>query len=130
MVLTYSKEHYVDIYIFNFVDIIWRHKIFVKKIFLQKIFLPCWQTIAKTVAELTQEVVSDLARKGYSTRNVTVKIRYQDFHTITRACSSGESLRKEGRENSIFYATCRRWMHGPYENDRETSEASISIQCP
>ena len=41
MVLTYSKEHYVDIYIFNFVDIIWRHKIFVKKIFLQKIFLPC-----------------------------------------------------------------------------------------
>ena len=37
---------------------------------------------------------------------------------------------KRGRENSIFYATCRRWMHGPYENDRETSEASIPYQCP
>ena len=46
-----------------------------------------WQVIAKTIAELTKEVVSDLIRKGYCTRTVTLKIRFDDFRTITRACS-------------------------------------------
>ena len=43
-----------------------------------------WQTIARTIAELTKEVVSDLSRKGYSARTFTLKIRFDDFRTITR----------------------------------------------
>ena len=67
-----------------------------------------WQTIAKTIAELTQEVVSDLARKGYTARNVTVKIRYQDFHTITRACTSGEPLEKEEEIRRMAFSCLKR----------------------
>lgn len=46
-----------------------------------------WQVIARTIAELTKEVVSDLQRKSYCARTVTIKIRFDDFHTFTRACS-------------------------------------------
>jgi len=46
-----------------------------------------WQVIAKTIAELSKEVVSDLQHKGYCARTVTIKIRFDDFHTFTRACS-------------------------------------------
>jgi DNA polymerase-4 len=67
-----------------------------------------WQTIAKTIAVLTQEVVSDLARKGYNARNVTVKIRYQDFHTITRACTSGEPLEKEEEIRRLAFSCLKR----------------------
>mgnify|MGYP001210700834 CR=1 FL=1 len=59
-----------------------------------------WQVIAGTIAELTKEVVSDLQHKGYCARTVTIKIRFDDFHTLTRACSlekatdSAEVIRK------------------------------------
>jgi len=43
-----------------------------------------WQKIARTIAELTKEVVSDLTRKGYGARTITLKIRFDDFRTITR----------------------------------------------
>jgi len=46
-----------------------------------------WQVIARTIAELSKEVVSDLQHKGYCARTVTIKIRFDDFHTFTRACS-------------------------------------------
>jgi len=67
-----------------------------------------WQTIAKTIAELTQEVVSDLARKGYCARTVTLKIRYQDFRTITRACSSNDPLRKEDEIRHLAFSCLQR----------------------
>ena len=67
-----------------------------------------WQTIAKTTAELTQQVVSDLTRKGYNARNVTVKIRYQDFRTITRACTSGEPLEKEEEIRRLAFSCLKR----------------------
>ena len=44
-----------------------------------------WQTIARTLADLVREVVDDLRGKGYKSRNVTVKIRFSDFQTQTRA---------------------------------------------
>ncbi len=59
-----------------------------------------WQIIARTIAELTKEVVSDMQESGYAARTVTLKIRFDDFHTVTRACSlecataSEESIRK------------------------------------
>jgi len=59
-----------------------------------------WQIIARTIAKLAKEVVSDMAENGYSARTVTLKIRFDDFHTVTRGCSlehataSEESIRK------------------------------------
>ena len=67
-----------------------------------------WQTIAKTIAELTQEVVSDMTERGYHAGNVTIKIRYQDFRTITRACSSGEPLIKEEAIRRLAFSCLKR----------------------
>jgi len=44
-----------------------------------------WQTIAKTIAELAKEVVDDIRQKGYKGRTVTLKVRFTDFKTYTRA---------------------------------------------
>lgn len=43
-----------------------------------------WQTIAKNLADLTRETVTELKEREYSCRNVTVKIRFNDFKTHTR----------------------------------------------
>ena len=67
-----------------------------------------WQTIAKTIAELTQEIVSDLARKGYYARTVTLKIRYQDFRTVTRACSSNDPLYRENEIRHLAFSCLKR----------------------
>ncbi len=44
-----------------------------------------WQTIARNLAELTRETVRELMEGEHSCRNVTVKIRFSDFKTHTRA---------------------------------------------
>jgi len=44
-----------------------------------------WQTIAKTIAELANEVVDDIRQKGYKGRTVTLKVRFSDFKTYTRS---------------------------------------------
>lgn len=44
-----------------------------------------WQVIARTLAELTKEVVTDIQDDGYSAKTVTIKIRFSDFQTLTRA---------------------------------------------
>jgi DNA polymerase-4 len=44
-----------------------------------------WQEIAKNLADLCREVSKDLKRSGYEGKTVTVKIRYSDFKTVTRA---------------------------------------------
>ncbi len=67
-----------------------------------------WQIIARTIAELTKEVVSDLTRKGYSARTITLKIRYSDFRTITRACSAHEALRSEDEIRRLVFSCLKR----------------------
>lgn len=44
-----------------------------------------WQTIARALAGLTKEVAEDIKRSGYLCRTVTIKIRFDDFKTYTRA---------------------------------------------
>jgi DNA polymerase-4 len=44
-----------------------------------------WQAIAKTLVELTKEVVINMREEGYHGRTVTVKIRFNNFKTYTRA---------------------------------------------
>jgi DNA polymerase-4 len=59
-----------------------------------------WQVIARNLAELTREVVNDLKQSGHRGRNITVKVRFSDFKTVTRATTlqsasdSLEELRK------------------------------------
>ena len=59
-----------------------------------------WQTIAKTLAELTRDVVADMAQHGYKARTVTIKVRFSDFQTFTRGktmvgySDSEEEIRK------------------------------------
>jgi DNA polymerase-4 len=50
-----------------------------------------WQVIAKTLAELTKEVVTSLKEESYQGRTVTVKLRFSDFKTYTRAKTLAKS---------------------------------------
>jgi DNA polymerase IV len=50
-----------------------------------------WQTIAKNLADLTRETVAELRERGYRCKNVTVKIRFSDFKTHTRATTMEET---------------------------------------
>lgn len=67
-----------------------------------------WQTIARTIAELTREVVSDLIKKGYCTRTITLKIRYDDFRTVTRSCSAHEALWTEDEIRRLAFSCLKR----------------------
>ncbi|HET6515873.1 MAG TPA: DNA polymerase IV [Thermodesulfovibrionales bacterium] len=49
-----------------------------------------WQTIAKCLAELVKDIVEDISERGYDASHVTVKIRFSDFETHTRATTLKE----------------------------------------
>jgi DNA polymerase-4 len=59
-----------------------------------------WQSIARTLAELTKEVVKNMKDEGYKAKTVSIKIRFSDFQTLTRAktidihTDSEEEIRK------------------------------------
>jgi len=63
-----------------------------------------WQTLARNIAEIVKEIVSDLKGSGYRTKNITLKIRFSDFETLTRAktlpepTDSEETIRKAAFE--------------------------------
>jgi DNA polymerase-4 len=44
-----------------------------------------WNVIAKNLADLTKEVVDSMKESGYQGKTVTIKIRYSNFETYTRA---------------------------------------------
>lgn len=44
-----------------------------------------WQMLAKRLSELTRDVVDDLKQRNYRGKTVTVKVRFSDFKTYTRA---------------------------------------------
>lgn len=44
-----------------------------------------WQFMAKTLAELSKEVVDDMRQTGYMGKTVTVKVKFHDFKIVTRA---------------------------------------------
>ena len=49
-----------------------------------------WQLIAKNLVELIKDVVAGMKEEGYLGRTVTVKVRFNDFKTYTRAKSLDE----------------------------------------
>lgn len=44
-----------------------------------------WQFIAKALVELIRETVTDIRDREYRIRTVTIKVRFSDFETLTRA---------------------------------------------
>jgi DNA polymerase-4 len=54
-----------------------------------------WQLIAKNLVELIQGVVASMKEEGYRGRTVTVKVRFNDFKTCTRAKSLDEFMDSE-----------------------------------
>ncbi|HUL22341.1 MAG TPA: DNA polymerase IV [Thermodesulfobacteriota bacterium] len=44
-----------------------------------------WQVIAKTLVDLIKEVIHNMKEEGYQGRTITLKIRFSDFKTYTRA---------------------------------------------
>lgn len=54
------------------------------------------ETIIKTITALVLEVAEELREEGYRGRTVTVKIRYHDFRTHTRALTLPEPTDSEG----------------------------------
>jgi DNA polymerase-4 len=50
-----------------------------------------WQVIAKTLAGLTKDVVDSMGEEGYLGRTVTVKVRFSNFKTYSRAKTLAES---------------------------------------
>jgi DNA polymerase-4 len=49
-----------------------------------------WQLIAKNLVELIRSVVASMKEEGYQGRTVTVKVRFNNFKTYTRAKSLDE----------------------------------------
>ncbi|MEK6590674.1 MAG: DNA polymerase IV [Nitrospinota bacterium] len=49
-----------------------------------------WQVTAKSIAELTKDIVDNMRHSDYKGRTVTVKIRFSDFETHTRAKTLSE----------------------------------------
>ena len=47
-------------------------------------------------------------RKGYSARTITLKIRYHDFRTVTRACSAHETVKKEDEIRHLAFSCLKR----------------------
>ena len=44
-----------------------------------------WQSVARSLAFLMRDVAASMREEGYEARTVTVKIRFEDFNTLTRA---------------------------------------------
>lgn len=67
-----------------------------------------WQVIAKTLAELTKEVVADMMDHGYTTKTITVKIRFSDFQTFTRAKTIPDYSDSEEEIRKAAFASLKR----------------------
>lgn len=67
-----------------------------------------WQVIARTLAELTKEVVADLQDDEYRARTVTIKIRFSDFQTLTRAKTMAGHTDSEEEIRKAAFACLRR----------------------
>ena len=67
-----------------------------------------WQVIAKTLAALTKEVVSDMRDSGYKAKTVTIKIRFGDFQTLTRAKTIADYTNSEEEMRRTAFACLKR----------------------
>ena len=67
-----------------------------------------WQTIAKTLADLTKEVVLGLRQEGFRSKTITVKVRFSDFQTLTRSVSLARGTDSEEEIRKTVFACLKR----------------------
>jgi DNA polymerase-4 len=67
-----------------------------------------WQFIAKTLADLTKEVVTDMKDSSFKARTVTVKVRFSDFETVTRATTIPHATDREDEIRKAAFASLKR----------------------
>jgi DNA polymerase-4 len=67
-----------------------------------------WQVIARTLAQLTKEVVADMQDSGYQAKTVTIKIRFSDFQTLTRAKTMADYTNSEEEIRKAAFACLKR----------------------
>ena len=67
-----------------------------------------WQVIARTLAELTREVVADMQDSGYQAKTITIKIRFGDFQTLTRAKTMADYTDAEEEIRKAAFACLKR----------------------
>ena len=67
-----------------------------------------WQTIAKTIAGLTRQVVNDMKGANYHARTFTLKIRFSDFETLTRAKTLLHFTDSEGEIRRAIFECLKR----------------------
>jgi DNA polymerase-4 len=67
-----------------------------------------WQMIAKTLADLTREVVKDMKDSGFKARTITVKVRFRDFETVTRATTIPHATDGEEEVRKAAFASLKR----------------------
>lgn len=72
------------------------------------------EKIESTLAHLAELVGRRLREQGFSARTIQLKLRYSDFHTITRAHSLAESTQVDVE----IFETVRRLFHDNYESGR------------
>ncbi len=67
-----------------------------------------WQIIARTLADLAQEVTADLQGHRYRAKTVTIKIRFADFTTFTRALTIPDYTDSEEEIRKAAFACLKR----------------------
>jgi DNA polymerase-4 len=67
-----------------------------------------WQFIAKTLADLTREVVTDMKDSSFKARTVTIKVRFSDFVTVTRATTIPHATDREEEIRKAAFACLKR----------------------
>jgi DNA polymerase-4 len=85
----------------------WEPKSISREITFQK-DVSNWQFIARNLAELTRDVVTDMKENGFKARTFTVKIRFSDFETLTRSHTIHEPTDSEEEIRKAAFACLKR----------------------
>jgi DNA polymerase-4 len=64
--------------------------------------------IARTLADLSKEVVQDMQGHQYKARTITIKIRFSDFETFTRAMTISDYTDSEEEIRKSAFACLKR----------------------
>jgi len=67
-----------------------------------------WQVIAKTLAALTKDVIADMVSSGYKARTFTVKVRFSDFRTLTRATTLHDFIDSEEEARKAVFSCLKK----------------------
>ncbi|HQU32018.1 MAG: DNA polymerase IV [Planctomycetia bacterium] len=101
----------------------WEPKSISKEVTFQR-DIDKWQAIARTIAELTREVSNDMKQTGYKGRTITVKVRFSDFETHTRAKTLEKSINSADELRTTAFDCLRR-----FELKKKVRLLGVKVGC-